>query len=578
MADCGGGDPRAAAKRGFAHARPRSRWLASGGRGRTGRQPAHDRGCRTGGLHARIARSRRRLHASARRYRRFGGGTGIRLVGGAHRRNVLRKAARGAGGGSLRFSEPPAGRNGHADIKNVSDERLRDMAEALPQIVWITDASGMIEYYSRRWFEYSGASTDNSDPKHWRGFVHPEDFDRLISSWRDAAALGRSWQAEYRLRRVDGSYRWHLGQAVPVTDSDGNVIRWFGSATDIDGQKCVEVELSRTAAERARLLQQKDILLLEIQHRVRNNLQLISSLLSLQNRTITDPGTLQQFIEDRGRIQTVAQVHEQLYLTDEPDRMDFAALLREMCLNQSKPNIEVTCRRDGPLNLPIDEATPLALIANELISNAVEYAYPADGGLRVGGGEVRVFWRAVPLARSNCASRTTGSACRLIWSGIRPAWECGWSGSWRDSCMAVSKRAQAPAGCALASASSAIQCRSLGCSMAARPSGYQGNHLGRPFDSFGRFGPAQRSNPPDCYAPPGLCGHCGRTRDQHSRAAYRRGCRASGLHGCLCGHAQEFLDYVVMALRPIAGAAHSPEIDDVADQIQRVGFDRLWEV
>jgi two-component sensor histidine kinase len=168
-------------------------------------------------------------------------------------------------------------------------------------------------------------------------------------------------------------------------------MRWFGSATDIDGQKRVEAELSRTAAERARLLQQKDILLLEIQHRVRNNLQLISSLLSLQNRTITDPETLQQFIEARGRIQTVAQVHEQLYLTDEPDRMDFAALLREMCLNQSKPGIDVTCRRDGPLDLPIDEATPLALIANELISNAVEYAYPVDGGLRVGGGEVRVI-------------------------------------------------------------------------------------------------------------------------------------------------------------------------------------------
>ena len=71
--------------------------------------------------------------------------------------------------------------------------------------------------------------------------------------------------------------------------------------------------------------------------------------------------------------------------------MDFAALLREMCFNQSKPGIDVICRRDSPLDLPIDEATPLALIANELISNAVEYAYPADGGLRVGGGEVRVI-------------------------------------------------------------------------------------------------------------------------------------------------------------------------------------------
>jgi PAS domain S-box-containing protein len=292
---------------------------------------------------------------------------------------------------SPKSPEAPANGSDDAGSKRVSDERLRDMAEALPHIVWITDALGVIEYYNRRWFEYSGVAPDDPDPMHWRRFIHPDDTDRLFSSWRAAAALGQSWQAEYRLLRADGVYRWHLGQAVPVTDSAGRIIRWFGSATDIDGQKCVEAELSRTAAERARLLQQKEMLLLEIQHRVRNNLQLISSLLSLQNRTITDPETLQQFIEARGRIQTVAQVHEQLYLTDQPDLMDFAGLLRGMCLNQSKPGIEVVCRCQGPLDLPIDEATPLALIANELISNAVEYAYPADGGLLVGGGEVRVI-------------------------------------------------------------------------------------------------------------------------------------------------------------------------------------------
>jgi PAS domain S-box-containing protein len=311
------------------------------------------------------------------------------LLAAGTARRVMRKASARISRGQAGADYDGSFRNS-ISFRNVSDERLRDMAEALPQIVWITNALGVIEYYSRRWFEYSGATPSNSEPAHWRSFVHPEDLERLVSSWKDAAAQGRPWQAEYRLRRADGSYRWHLGQAIPVTGSDGRILRWFGSATDIDGQKCVEAELSRTAAERARLLQQKDILLLEIQHRVRNNLQLISSLLSLQNRSITDPETLQQFIEARGRIQTVAQVHERLYLTDEPDRMDFAALLREMCLNQSRPGIDVICRRGGALDLPIDEATPLALIANELISNAVEYAYPVDGGLRVASGEVRV--------------------------------------------------------------------------------------------------------------------------------------------------------------------------------------------
>ena len=131
------------------------------------------------------------------------------LLAAGTARTVMRKAA----------ARTTSGGSDDASFKNVSDERLRDIAEALPQIVWITDASGMIEYYSRRWFEYSGASPDSSDPKYWRGFVHPEDLERLISSWREAAALGRPWQAEYRLLRVDGSYLWHLGQAVPVTDA-----------------------------------------------------------------------------------------------------------------------------------------------------------------------------------------------------------------------------------------------------------------------------------------------------------------------------------------------------------------------
>ena len=269
------------------------------------------------------------------------------------------------------------------------EERLRGMAEALPQIVWITGPDGENEYFNRRWFEYSGASPD--DPQAWRSHVHPDDLDGLLESWRAAYASASPWQAEYRLRRADGAHFWHLGRATPVLDHAGRIVRWFGTATDIDSQKRIQAELASTAAEREHLLRQKDLLLREVHHRVRNNLQLISSLLSLQNRTITDPATLQQFTEARGRIEAVAQVHEQLYLTDRPDLMDFAAFLQGLCANLSRPGIPVACIRDRPIELPIDEATPLALIANELIANAVEYAYPDEGGVVISGGPVRVI-------------------------------------------------------------------------------------------------------------------------------------------------------------------------------------------
>ncbi|EWY36050.1 hypothetical protein N825_31785, partial [Skermanella stibiiresistens SB22] len=283
-----------------------------------------------------------------------------------------------------------AGARGHAEPSRFGDERLRDTAEALPQIAWIAGPDGRAEYFNRRWFEFSGAPPMGPDAGFWRGHVHPDDIAALVSSWREALASGTPWQAECRLRRSDGVHLWHLGRATPIMDATGQVVRWFGTATEIDSQKRTQNELARTAAEREHLLRQKDLLLREVHHRVRNNLQLISSLLSLQNRTITDPVASQEFTEARGRIETVAQVHEQLYLTDTPDLMDFVAFLQGLCANLSRPGIPVICQRAHPLDLPIDEATPLALIANELIANAVEFAYPGEGVV-ISGGPVRVI-------------------------------------------------------------------------------------------------------------------------------------------------------------------------------------------
>ncbi|WP_158044197.1 sensor histidine kinase [Skermanella pratensis] len=304
--------------------------------------------------------------------------SGLLAAGAA--RLVLQRSHAGA---------PRAEEGSRGSVREGDEERLRGMAEALPQIVWITGPNGENEYFNRRWFEYSGAAPD--DPNAWRDHVHPDDLDGLLESWRTAYASASPWQAEYRLRRADGAHFWHLGRATPVLDHAGRIVRWFGTATDIDSQKRIQAELARTAAEREQLLRQKDLLLREVHHRVRNNLQLISSLLSLQNRTITDSGTLQHFTEARGRIEAVAQVHEQLYLTDQPDLMDFAAFLQGLCANLSRPGVPVICTRDPPMELPIDEATPLALIANELITNAVEYAYPDEGGVVISGGPVRVI-------------------------------------------------------------------------------------------------------------------------------------------------------------------------------------------
>jgi PAS domain S-box-containing protein len=125
-----------------------------------------------------------------------------------------------------------------------SEGRLRDMANAMPQIVWTAAADGRLEYFNQRWHEMTGASDSVILDQSWLSMTHPEDQERTRDAWLRAVTTGEPCEVEHRLRVANtGEYRWHLARAHPVRDASGTIIRWYGSCTDIQDQKSVEQEL-----------------------------------------------------------------------------------------------------------------------------------------------------------------------------------------------------------------------------------------------------------------------------------------------------------------------------------------------
>ncbi|MEY2547750.1 MAG: two-component system, chemotaxis family, CheB/CheR fusion protein [Verrucomicrobiota bacterium] len=141
----------------------------------------------------------------------------------------------------------------HAEaLLRESEERFRTVADNVPQLIWTNEGDGTANYFNRRWYEYSGLSYEESRGVGWQAIVHADDGPASVERWKRALAKGEVFDAEYRLRRKDGAYRWFIGRNVPLRHK-GEVLSWFGTATDIEDLKQAEAAL-RESEERFRLL------------------------------------------------------------------------------------------------------------------------------------------------------------------------------------------------------------------------------------------------------------------------------------------------------------------------------------
>src|SRR6202171_3651883 len=119
--------------------------------------------------------------------------------------------------------------------------------------LWTSLPDGSKEYLNKRWYEYTGLSLEEGKGWGWKVVVHPDDLDRLIREWLSLVEARKPGELETRIRRYDGEYRWFLIRIVPKLDAEGNVIRWFGSNTDIEDRKRAEKKLLEEERELRRI-------------------------------------------------------------------------------------------------------------------------------------------------------------------------------------------------------------------------------------------------------------------------------------------------------------------------------------
>jgi PAS domain S-box-containing protein len=137
----------------------------------------------------------------------------------------------------------------------ASEEQYRFLAESIPQIVWTADAAGKSDYFNQRWYEYTGLARDEHlSQLGAHEVVHADDRAAVLEAWARARSAGEPYEVELRLRRgSDGSYRWHLARSLPLRDSEGRVVKWFGTSTDIDDRRRAE-DAQRFLAEASEVL------------------------------------------------------------------------------------------------------------------------------------------------------------------------------------------------------------------------------------------------------------------------------------------------------------------------------------
>lgn len=268
-----------------------------------------------------------------------------------------------------------------------SEFRYRLLIEQMPAVTYIAqlDETGSSVYISpqiKSLLHYS-AEEWIADPQLWFNLVHPDDRDRLISESQAALTKGQPFRAEYRIFNREGQVVWVQDQTIALPDEAGPSGLTQGVLFDITARKQAEAQLTAS-------LHEKEMLLKEIHHRVKNNMQVISSLLNLQSGYISDAQTLEIFQESQNRVRSMALIHEKLYRSKNLAEIDLGEYVNDLVTHLFR-----SYKADGKgvtlkvqaqdVYLGIDTAVPCGLIINELISNALKHAFPNNRQ-----GEIRV--------------------------------------------------------------------------------------------------------------------------------------------------------------------------------------------
>lgn len=256
-----------------------------------------------------------------------------------------------------------------------SESRFRHIAEAVPAYIWMTDEAGRSVYFNKQWLSFIGRSLDAALQMDINENIHPDDLNKSLLVFNQALEMGGEFRMTYRYKNANGEYRWLLNKGVPRITSDGQYLGYIGSCVDVTES----IELNNQLEE---LVEEKEFLIREIHHRVKNNLQVMSSVLFLKSQTLKDPAMRSLLTESRQRLRSMAMIHERLMQSGgqvtQIDIHDYlTGLINEqklaLSIDPEQIIIEVDIER-RMMNL--DQVVNIGFIINETFTNAVKYAFP----------------------------------------------------------------------------------------------------------------------------------------------------------------------------------------------------------
>ncbi|HIE26267.1 TPA: PAS domain S-box protein [Candidatus Poribacteria bacterium] len=287
--------------------------------------------------------------------------------------------------GTLSSGEDITERRRTEESLRESEEKYRELVEDINDVIYSTDENGVITYVSPAIEAISGYSPSEVIGRNFAEFIHKEDLPYIMQMFQNAIA-GDLQPDEYRIMTKSDAVRWVRTYSRPFFVK-GKPAGLRGVLTDITEQRQAEAKIRAS-------LKEKEAFLKEIHHRVKNNMQIISSLLSLQRREISDEKLSAMFKDSQNRIRSMALIHEKLYQSENLANIDFTDYIEDLAhslfhayAGRGKIALKIDVE---DISLSIDSAIPCGLILNELVSNSLQHAFPGEQK-----GEIKIVLRSI---------------------------------------------------------------------------------------------------------------------------------------------------------------------------------------
>jgi two-component system sensor histidine kinase UhpB len=270
-----------------------------------------------------------------------------------------------------------------------SEDRLRLVIETIPAMVWTALPDGTVDFVNGRWLDYIGLSWEEFQARGWVSLMHPDDLEWSKEHWTTAVASGQPTQIEHRVRRADGQYRWLLARGVPLRDARGQIVKWYGTATDTDDQRRAQETLRQSSEEIQALshglveLQESERkeLARELHDRVGQSLTALSINLSVFRQALPrhDPGISSRLHDSATLLESTMQAITNLVSDLRPPMLDDYGLrpALDWYANQfsTRAGIAVSVRASQPAErVGPDVEIALFRIAQEALNNVAKHA------------------------------------------------------------------------------------------------------------------------------------------------------------------------------------------------------------